>query len=55
MKKLDVYGDSSLIICQVKGEEQTKDEKLESYQDYLSRLANEFEEIKFTHISRDKN
>jgi hypothetical protein len=25
------------------------------YQNYLLRLANEFEEIKFTHISRDKN
>lgn len=27
-KKLDIYGDSMLIICQVKGEYQTKDEKL---------------------------
>jgi hypothetical protein len=25
------------------------------YQNYLLRLANEFEEIKFTYISRDKN
>jgi len=44
-----------LIIYQVKGEWQTKDEKLKFYKDYLSKLANEFEEIKFTHISRDKN
>ena len=28
VKKLDVYGDSMLIICQVKGEWQTKEEKL---------------------------
>jgi len=54
-KKLEVFGDSLLIICQVKGEWQTKDEKLKLYQNYLLRLANEFEEIKFTHISRDKN
>jgi len=54
-KKLKVFGDSLLIICQVKGEWQTKDEKLKLYQNYLLRLANEFEEIKFTHISRDKN
>ncbi|XP_061960352.1 uncharacterized protein LOC133681211 [Populus nigra] len=53
--KLEVFGDSLLIICQVKGEWQTKDEKLKLYQNYLLRLANEFEEIKFTHISRDKN
>jgi ribonuclease HI len=54
-KKLEVFGDSLLIIYQVKGEWQTKDEKLKLYQNYLLRLAIEFEEIKFTHISRDKN
>jgi ribonuclease HI len=54
-KKLEVFRDSLLIICQVKGEWQTKDEKLNLYQNYLLRLANEFKEIKFTHISRDKN
>eukprot|EP00258_Populus_trichocarpa_P025576 XP_024441595.1 uncharacterized protein LOC112324178 [Populus trichocarpa] len=31
------------------------DEKLKLYQNYLLRLANEFEEIKFTHISKNKN
>jgi hypothetical protein len=55
IEKLNVYRDSLLIICQVKGERQAKDEKLRLYQDYLLKLANEFEEIKFTHISRDKN
>ena len=55
VRKIDVYGNSLLIICQVKGEWQIKDETLKSYQDYLLKLANEFEEIKFTHISRDKN
>ncbi|XP_011016316.1 PREDICTED: uncharacterized protein LOC105119820, partial [Populus euphratica] len=54
-KKLEVFGDSLLIIYQVKVEWKTKDEKLKLYQSYLLRLANEFEEIKFTHISRDKN
>jgi len=47
--------DSLLIICQVKGKWQTKDKKLKPYQKYLLKLANEFEEIKFIHISRDKN
>ncbi|XP_061951794.1 uncharacterized protein LOC133674601 [Populus nigra] len=54
-KKLEVFGDSLLIICQVKGEWQTKDKKLRLYQSYILKLADEFEEIKFTHISRDKN
>jgi hypothetical protein len=29
--------------------------KLRSYQDYLLTLANKFDEIKFTHMSRYKN
>ena len=44
-----------LIICQVKGEWQTKKEKLRSYQEYLSTLAKEFEEIKITHLGREGN
>nr|XP_034900655.1 LOW QUALITY PROTEIN: uncharacterized protein LOC118038417 [Populus alba] len=55
IKKIDVYGDSMLIICQVKGEWQTKEEKLRPYQEYLSQLAKEFEEIEFTHLGREGN
>ena len=44
-----------LTICQVKGEWQTKDEKLKLYQNYLVKLVDEFEEIKFNHIGRDRN
>jgi len=55
VKKLEVFMDSLLIICQVKWEWQTKDKKLKPYQKYLLKLANEFEEIKFIHINRDKN
>jgi ribonuclease HI len=55
IKKIDVYGDSMLIIFQVKGEWQTKKEKLRPYQKYLSKLSREFEEIKFTHLGREAN
>ncbi|KAL9400753.1 hypothetical protein Peur_004602 [Populus x canadensis] len=48
-----MYGDSILIIFQVKGKWQTNDEKLRPYQEYLSKLAREFEEIKFTHLGRE--
>ncbi|KAL9381073.1 hypothetical protein Peur_026730 [Populus x canadensis] len=45
-----------LIICQVKGEWQTKEEKFRpSYQEYLSTLAKEFEEIKITHLGKEGN
>ena len=39
----------------MKVEWKTNDEKLKTYQDYLLKLANEFKEIKFNHINRDKN
>ncbi|KAJ9168484.1 hypothetical protein P3X46_020001 [Hevea brasiliensis] len=55
IRKLEVYGDSALIIYQVKGEWQTKDLKLIPYQKYLLELIKKFEEISFTHLSRDKN
>jgi len=55
IRKIDVYGDSMLIICQVKGEWQTKEEKLRPYHEYLSKLAREFEEIEFTHLAREGN
>jgi len=50
-----MYGDSIVIICKVKGKWKTKDEKLRPYQEYLSKLAREFEEIKFTHLGREGN
>jgi len=53
--KIDVYRDSILIIRQVKGKGQTKDEKLRPYQEYLSKLAREFEEIRFTYLGREGN
>ena len=48
-KKLDVYKDSILIICQMKGEWQTMNEKLRPYQEHLIKLTKDFEEIEFTH------
>lgn len=55
IRKLEVYGDSMLIMCQVKGECHTRDEKLKPYQEYLSKLAKDFDEIELTHLRRDKN
>jgi len=44
-----------LIIYQVKEEWQTKEEKLRPYQEYLSKIVEEFEEIEFTHLERKGN
>jgi hypothetical protein len=39
----------------VKGKWKIKDKKFRLYQEYLSKLARGFEEIKFTHIGREGN
>ena len=55
IKKLQVYGDSALIIFQTKGDWKTRDSKLIPYQKLLAKLINSFEEIDFHHLSREKN
>ncbi|XP_021662685.2 uncharacterized protein LOC110651618 [Hevea brasiliensis] len=55
VKKLKVYGDSALIIYQVKGDWQTRDLKLIPYQKYLLEQNKKFDEISFTHLGCNKN
>ncbi|XP_057994954.1 uncharacterized protein LOC131175261 [Hevea brasiliensis] len=55
VRKLEVYGDSTFIIYQVKGEWQIKDSKLIPYQKYLLELIKKFKEVSFSHLNRDKN
>ncbi|XP_078180791.1 uncharacterized protein LOC144574657 [Carex rostrata] len=50
-----VFGDSLLIISQIKGELKTKDKKLISYFEYLEKLVEEFVEIEFTYLPRNRN
>ena len=38
IKSLNVYGDSALVICQLKGEWETKDSKLVPYQEFIKGL-----------------
>ena len=45
IKKLTVYGDSALVICQLNGEWKTKDSKLVPYQEFIKDLIEQFEEI----------
>ena len=35
IKKLTVYGDSALVICQLNGEWETRDSKLVPYQEFI--------------------
>jgi len=55
IERLNVYGDSTLVIHQVKGEWETRDHKLIPYKTYIKGLIEHFERIEFHHISRDDN
>ncbi|XP_052735536.1 uncharacterized protein LOC128197521 [Vigna angularis] len=54
-KILDVYGDSALVIHQLKGEWETRDTKLIPYQAYIRGLIEYFDSITFNHIPREDN
>ena len=55
IKKLDVYGDSALVINQIKGEWDTRQPGLIPYKDYARRLVPFFNQIEFHHIPREEN
>ena len=52
---LKVYGDSTLVIHQLKGEWETRDHKLVPYQAYIRKLMELFDDISFHHIPREEN
>ncbi|XP_050888586.1 uncharacterized protein LOC127093718 [Lathyrus oleraceus] len=55
IKNLDVYGDSTLIVNQIKGEWETHQPGLIPYKDYTRRLSTFFNKIEFHHIPREEN
>ncbi|KAG8496733.1 hypothetical protein CXB51_007895 [Gossypium anomalum] len=55
IKVLEVYEDSALVIYQFKGEWETRDPKLINYQKLVLELIEEFDDITFYYLSRDKN
>ncbi|XP_027927761.1 uncharacterized protein LOC114184644 [Vigna unguiculata] len=54
-KFLKVYGDSALVIHQLKGEWETRDQKLIPYQAYIKGLIEYFDFITFQLIPREDN
>nr|KYP50687.1 Uncharacterized protein Mb2253c family [Cajanus cajan] len=53
--KLEVYGDSALVIYQLRDEWETKDYKLIPYRAYVQDLMSQFESINFEHTPREGN
>ncbi|XP_017979854.1 PREDICTED: uncharacterized protein Mb2253c-like [Theobroma cacao] len=52
---LKVYGDSALVIYQLRGEWETLDSKLIRYHKYVSKLIENFNKICFTHLPQEEN
>ncbi|KAG8498128.1 hypothetical protein CXB51_007052 [Gossypium anomalum] len=55
IKVLEVYGDSAMVIYQLKGEWETRDPKLISYRKLILELIEEFDDITFHYLPRDEN
>ncbi|XP_028208435.1 uncharacterized protein LOC114391656 [Glycine soja] len=55
IKNLDIYGDSALVINQIKGEWETRHPGLIPYKDYAKRLLTFFNKVELHHIPRDEN
>ncbi|KAK5819862.1 hypothetical protein PVK06_024891 [Gossypium arboreum] len=55
IRTLEVYGDSVLVIYQLRGEWETRDPQLIHYQKVVLELLEEFDNITFNYLSRDKN
>ncbi|RDX84720.1 Retrovirus-related Pol polyprotein, partial [Mucuna pruriens] len=55
VKNLKVYGDSTLVVHQLRGEWETRDAKLAPYHSYIRELAEHFETITFHHMLREDN
>ncbi|KAK5786691.1 hypothetical protein PVK06_041331 [Gossypium arboreum] len=55
IKTLKVYGDSALVIYQLKGEWETRDPKLINYRKVVLGLLEEFDDITFNYLPRDEN
>ncbi|KAF3778730.1 hypothetical protein EJ110_NYTH40278 [Nymphaea thermarum] len=55
IERVHAFSDSQLIIKQVNGEWQVKDEKLVPYQEIATSLIRQFEEVHLVHIKRKEN
>ena len=55
VQRMNIQGDSDLIIKQVQGEYQTKNPRLRLYRDLVLELVKGFKECKFSTIPRKEN
>ncbi|XP_052484927.1 uncharacterized protein LOC128040000 [Gossypium raimondii] len=55
IETLKVYGDSVLVIYQIRGDWEVRDSKLVKYRDLVAELVKEFKEVTFHYFPREEN
>ncbi|XP_052479616.1 uncharacterized protein LOC128034813 [Gossypium raimondii] len=55
IKVLEVYGDSALVIYQLKGEWEIRDPKLVNYRKLVIELIDKFVDVTFSYLAREEN
>ncbi|XP_043700048.1 uncharacterized protein LOC122650723 [Telopea speciosissima] len=53
VERINVFRDSSIVICQNQGKWRTRDDKLKTYQEHLEQMVKYFKEISFEYLPRD--
>ncbi|XP_030959195.1 uncharacterized protein LOC115981162 [Quercus lobata] len=54
-KSIDVFSDSKLIVGQVNGDMEAKDERMQEYLVWVKHLQNQFHHFRLTHVPRSGN
>ena len=55
IRKMEIFGDSNLVIRQIQGDWKTRDVKLRPYHAYLELLVGRFDDLSYTHLPRAQN
>ncbi|XP_021727239.1 uncharacterized protein LOC110694379 [Chenopodium quinoa] len=55
VKKLRIFGDSSIIINQISKRWMVRSESLDPYQTYLETLTDQLEKVEYTNLPREEN
>ena len=55
IRRMEIFGDSNLVIRQIRGDWKTRDVKLRPYHVYLELLVGRFDDLSYTHLPRAQN
>ena len=55
IRRMEIFGDSNLVIRHIQGDWKTRDVKLRPYHAYLELLVARFDDLSYTHLPRAQN